>query len=76
MTASSIRTRAQAEQVGMLVDVTCYPWVAYVGERHNPINKIEIMTDLEAELFVELQALVARHPDTATRAASLLRRLK
>ena len=44
-------TREQAEAAGMVVDTTCYPWLAYEGPRFAPTAQRHVYTDLEARLL-------------------------
>ena len=49
-------TPAEARAQGYTVDSTCYPWVAYKGERFSTHQWEGIFTDTEAEL-IEAQVL-------------------
>jgi hypothetical protein len=71
-----MKTRKEAEAVGMTVDTHCYPPFAYRGPRFNPASGMTILTDLEAELRDALQALVDRDVNSYTGALQLLSRLK
>ena len=50
-------TREEAELAGYMVDMDCYPWVAYKGGRWRPETQVDCLTDLEAELLEALRAI-------------------
>lgn len=53
-------TKLQAELQGFTVDTTCYPWLAYKGERFAPTHQADVMTAAEEALCGLLkEAIVA-----------------
>lgn len=48
-------TRKQAEQAGYTVDTHCSPWLGYKGPRFAPTERVDVLTDLEAELLEALK---------------------
>lgn len=47
----------EAIKRGLIVDKTCYPWVAYKGERRNPYVLHWCWTEAESLLFLMLKRL-------------------
>jgi hypothetical protein len=45
-----IYTANEARELGFTIDESCYPWLAYKGPRYAPSDRLEVLTDLEAEL--------------------------
>jgi hypothetical protein len=52
-------TRKEAESQGLVVDDTCYPWIAYKGARFNPIELHKCLTDRETGLVEATEGLLA-----------------
>ena len=51
---SDALTPEQAKAQGFIIDDTCYPWVAYKGQRFAPTEIHDCYTELEAELMVHV----------------------
>lgn len=51
-------TAQQARAIGFTVDTTCYPWLAYKGERFASKESMAVLTDLEAMAVQALRSCV------------------
>jgi hypothetical protein len=66
---------SEAKKRGFKIDDTCYPWVAYKGNRFLPKEFETVSTNLESQLIDTLQLVCDNHNET-TKAKLLLENIK
>lgn len=52
---------SEARERGFTIDTTCYPWLAYKGQRFAPTETAHCYTDDEAALLVAIDAIWRKH---------------